>query len=151
MLDFARLDAANIADEPFAYAIVPGFVLAGISRCDRYRLSSDRASGSFPLAALSYGPAFAAMIDNLTGSRRCARSLRGNSKSISNQRPVMVTVRGQCTARDGHIHTDSTKARHHAALHQPQLGMRERATAAAAFADDLKDFAAEVPPKKARS
>jgi len=106
MLDYERLIATEVATEPFPYAIVPGFVAADA----RDEIDADypkiARSGSFPLSTLSYGPAFAQLIGELTGERMCAL-VAGKFGIDLEGRPVMTTVRGQCTARDGHIHTDS--------------------------------------------
>ena len=106
MLDFARLDAAKVTTEPFAYTIVPGFVAPDFRDAIEADYPRIERSGSFPLASLSYGPAFAQMIDEITGPGMRAIVARKFELDLE-ARPVMVTVRGQCTSRDGHIHTDS--------------------------------------------
>jgi SM-20-related protein len=148
MLEFERIRAAKVEREPFPFAIIPAAVApefrasieAGYPRIDRY--------GSFPLPALSYGVAFAALIAELTGPRM--RELVETKFDIDlSARPVMVTVRGQCTARDGNIHTDSTtklitmllytNRAHECASARLRL-LRSR--------DNLDDYAAEVPPEE---
>jgi hypothetical protein len=106
MLDFDRVSAATVANEPFPYAIVPGAVAEQF----RAPVESDYPEisryGSFPLPALSYGPVFAQLIQELTGDRMRGIVERKFDIDLS-ARPVMVTVRGLCTARDGNVHTDS--------------------------------------------
>lgn len=107
MLEFERLDAAAVESEPFPFTIIPGVV----SEQFRTPVETDYPAisryGSFPLPALSYGPAFATLIEELTGDRMRGIVERKFGIDLSD-RPVMITVRGQCTARDGNIHTDST-------------------------------------------
>ncbi len=106
MLDFARLAAAKVATDPFPFTIVPGFVAANFRNAIEADYPRIVRSGSFPLASLSYGPAFAQMVEQLTGPAMRAIVARRFEIDLES-RPVMTTVRGRCTARDGHIHTDS--------------------------------------------
>ena len=107
MLEFERVNAAQVEREPFPFTIIPGIV------SERFRLPIEAdypaisRYGSFPLPSLSYGPAFAQLIEELSGAKMRGIVERKFGIDLSD-RPVMVTVRGQCTARDGNIHTDST-------------------------------------------
>jgi hypothetical protein len=106
MLEFERISAAHIENEPFPFTIIPGVV----SEQFRAPIEADYPAiaryGSFPLPSLSYGPAFAQLVEELSGER-----MRGIVEEMFGidltGRPVMATVRGRCTARDGNIHTDS--------------------------------------------
>jgi len=106
MLEFERVSAAQVESEPFPFTIIPGVV----SEQFRAPIETDYPAisryGSFPLPALSYGPAFARLVGELTGETMRGIVERKFCIDLSN-RPVMVTVRGQCTARDGNIHADS--------------------------------------------
>jgi len=106
MLEFERLNAAEVAREPFPFAIVPGFVAENFRDAIEADYPGIDRSGSFPLAALSYGPNFAALIGELTSPEMRAIVAAKFELDLASK-PVMVTVRGQCTSRDGHIHTDS--------------------------------------------
>ncbi|MGH6878061.1 MAG: 2OG-Fe(II) oxygenase [Rhizomicrobium sp.] len=148
MLDFERLSAAKIANEPFAYAIIPGFVSAGVRDAIEADYPAIERSGSFPLAALTYGPTFAQMIEELTGHKMRALVARKFDVDLES-RPVMVTVRGQCTARDGYIHTDSATKLVTMLLYTNRSW--ECASARLRLlrsGSDLDDFAAEVPPEE---
>src|SRR3546814_194999 len=67
MLDLAALDATRLEREPFDHCVLPAFVkpetMADVQQ-DFPRI--DR-PGSFPVAALDYGPAFARLLDELQG------------------------------------------------------------------------------------
>jgi len=148
MLEFERVNAAQIAGEPFPFAIIPRVV------AEQFRAPIDAdypaisRYGSFPLAALSYGPAFAELIADLTGETMRAIVERKFGIDLSG-RPVMVTVRGRCTARDGNIHADSatklitmllyTNRAHECA--SARLRILRSST-------NLDDYAAEVPPEE---
>lgn len=148
MLEFERISAARIENEPFPFAIIPGVV----SEQFRAPVEADYPAisryGSFPLPSLSYGPAFAQLVEELSGERM--RGIVEEKFGIDlSDRPVMATVRGWCTARDGNIHTDSatklvtmlfyTNRAHECASARLRL-LRSPLS--------LEDYAAEVPAEE---
>jgi SM-20-related protein len=105
-LDLLAFERIPLNLEPFPYLIVPSFVpppvLPALS-ADFPRIDQP---GSFPVADLAYGPAFAAFLAELEGpafreatSQKFGLDLEG--------RPTMVTVRGQARSEDGRIHADA--------------------------------------------
>jgi hypothetical protein len=148
MLDFARLDAAQVTTEPFAFTIVPGFVapeFRGAVEADYPRIDG---AGSFPLPSLSYGPAFAQIIEEITGPTMRAIVSRKFDIDLESH-PVMVTVRGQCASRDGRIHTDSDTKLITMLLYTNRAW--ECASARLRLLrspDDLEDYAAEAPAEE---
>jgi len=148
MLDFARVSAAPVAEEPFAFAIIPGVVAEGCRDAVEADYPAIGRAGSFPLPTLSYGPAFAQLIDELTGTRM--RGLVADKFRIDlSQRPVMVTVRGQCTARDGNIHADSTTKLVTMLLYTNRAHECDSARLRLLRSPtELDDYAAEVPPEE---
>src|SRR5271170_3006382 len=64
-LDLEALKAVPLTREPFEYFVVPGFVRAEA----RAQINADYPKitdgGSFPVAQLSYGPAFRQFLDDL--------------------------------------------------------------------------------------
>src|SRR4029077_14705362 len=62
--------------------------------------------GSFTLPSLRFGPAFRNFMDAIRGPE-FTRAVSEKLGMDLSKRPTMVTVRGQSTARDGQIHTDS--------------------------------------------
>lgn len=148
MLEFERISAAPVESAPFPFAIIPG----AVSEKFRAPVEADYPAisrfGSFPLPALSYGPAFAHLIEELTGDRMRGIVERKFNIDLS-ARPVMATVRGRCTARDGNIHADSatklvtmllyTNRAHECA--SARLRILRSPT-------NLDDYAAEVPPEE---
>jgi len=105
-IDLDAFDAAPVAREPFAYAMVPHFVrreaMAAINA--DYPLVTH--PGSFPLPTLKYGPAFAELMAAIQGPEFTALVERKLGMNLAG-RPTMVTARGVSAARDGQIHTDS--------------------------------------------
>jgi hypothetical protein len=105
-VDLALVEKTPLETEPFPYLVVPGFVppaaLAALS-ADYPKI--DR-PGSFPVADLRYGPAFAAFLVELEGPAMRAVFAEKFALDLGD-RPTMVTVRGQAQAKDGSIHTDT--------------------------------------------
>jgi hypothetical protein len=145
-LDLAALRAAPLTREPFPYLIVPGFVRAEALAAVHADYPPIDSPGSFPVSEVSYGPAFGALLDALTGPRLRAACAEKFGISLAG-RPTMVTVRGRCGTRDGNIHTDA-KSKIITALiymnpHWEQAGGRLRLLRSA---HDLDDVLVEVPP-----
>ena len=62
--------------------------------------------GSFPLREVSYGPAFAKLIEDMRSDEFRQAFEEKFNVDLTN-RPDMITVRGRCSEKDGKIHTDS--------------------------------------------
>ena len=146
ILDLDRLRAAPLRREPFDFVIVENFIrtervpalLADFPRTQRH--------GSFPLAALDCGGAFAGLAAELESEglrqeieRQFAIDLAG--------RPTMITVRGRSDGKDGRIHTDSATKLVTLLLYLnpvwDEAGGRLRLLRRGG---DLDDYAAEVAP-----
>ncbi|OJT95004.1 MAG: hypothetical protein BGN82_11470 [Alphaproteobacteria bacterium 65-7] len=105
-IDLEAFEAAPVAREPFAYAMVPHFVKAGAMAAINADYPLVIHPGSFPLPTLKYGPAFAALIAAIQGPD-FTRLVEKKLGVDLGGRPTMVTARGVSAARDGQIHTDS--------------------------------------------
>lgn len=107
MLDIAAIENAPLAHDPFAHVIVPG----AISKTALAAINDDfpriETPGSHPVATLEYGPAFGAFLDALR-DKPFARAMGAKLGMSLEDKPVMITVRGQCRATDGKIHVDSS-------------------------------------------
>lgn len=145
-INIEALRAASVAAEPYPYLIVPGFIrreaLEGI-QADYPKLELP---GSFPLPTLAYGKSFKLMMDEISGPEMTAVMAEKFHIDLS-KRPTMITVRGQCRAKDGQIHTDSKTK-----LITVLIYMNGRWEAPGGrlrllrSADNLNDVFAEVPP-----
>ena len=106
MLDLERFRTTPLTREPFDFLVVPEFVRpearGGI---DKDYPVVDRA-GSFPLGEVSYGPAFAKLIEEMR-SEEFRKAFEEKFGIDLSNRPDMITVRGRCSEKDGKIHTDS--------------------------------------------
>jgi hypothetical protein len=147
MLDLATFRARELCRDPFDYLVVPGFVKAEARDAINADFPRLDLPGSFPLGGLRYGPAFAALIEELRGEavREAFEAKFGIDLS---RRPVMFTVRSRCSERDGQIHTDSaTKVITVLIYMNPRwedAGGRLRLLRSGT---DLDDYVAEVPPE----
>ena len=105
-IDFDGFTAASLARDPYDHLIVPHFLRPdAIARIDAdYPVIES--PGSFPVESLSPGPAFAQLMDELTGAAVC-RAFSEKFGVDLTPYPTTVTVRGHCQARDGSIHTDT--------------------------------------------
>ena len=106
LLNLATFNAMPLCREPFDYLVVPGFLKAEeLGRIHADYPQVDR-PGSFPLSEVSYGPVFAALIEELRNDTVREAFEKKFGVDLKN-RPTMFTVRGRSAERDGQIHTDS--------------------------------------------
>jgi SM-20-related protein len=105
-LDLDTFRAASLVTEPFSYVVVPGFIRPEALHLINTDYPDILRPGSFPLGQLSYGPAFRAFISELE-SVEFRKVFEEKFKIGLAGRPMTVTVRGRCAAKDGQIHTDS--------------------------------------------
>jgi SM-20-related protein len=106
-IDVEAVRNATVVHDPFPFLMVPGFVKTEAIDAIERDFPAVAHAGSFPLPTLHYGPAFQAFMDAIRGPE-FARAVGAKLGMDLSQRPTMVTVRGQSSARDGQIHTDST-------------------------------------------
>jgi SM-20-related protein len=105
-LDMDALKAVPLVKDPFQYFVVPAFVrpeaCAEINR-DYPKIAKP---GSFPMAQLGYGPGFREFAEELA-SEEFRKAFEEKFGLDLAGRPHTITVRGQCSPRDGRIHTDT--------------------------------------------
>lgn len=146
LFDFDAFERIPLARDPFDYLVVPGFLrpdaLVALNR-DFPEISGP---SNFPPERLTYGPTFAAFLDQLRTPAFAAPfaakfgvDLEGCATTIS--------IRRFCEATDGHIHTDH-KSKLITILFYfnedwPHPGGRLRMLRSAT---DIEDCAAEVVP-----
>ena len=145
-LDLEAFRRTALVREPFPFVVVPGFVAPAAQA----RLSADyptiAQAGSFPLADLTYGAAFAAFVAELEGDAMRAAFAEKFAIDLAG-RPTMITVRGHARAGDGSIHTDTKTKLITALIYMNEAweapGGRLRLLRAP---DDLDSVITEVPP-----
>ena len=147
-LDLDRFRATPLQAEPFPHLIVPGFLRPDAMSAVNADYPQIDKPGSFPTSELSYGPAFARLLDELNGPEMTA-AFAGKFGIDLSDHPIMITVRGQCRAKDGQIHTDSKTKIITVLLYMNSGweadGGRLRLLRSGA---DLEDVVAEVPPEE---
>jgi hypothetical protein len=148
-LDLAAMDATPVATDPFTHIVVEKFVRPGKLGGVIAALPPIAKRGSFPLGSLRLGTDAAAMFQELEGpgfreavARKFGLDLVGS--------PVMTTLRGQSSERDGRIHCDSTAKRVTVLvyLNQETDAWSRHAGCLRLLRgpDDVEDFVVEVPP-----
>ncbi len=145
-IDLDLLARAPLATDPFPYLLVPGFVPEK-ARADLAAAypAIDR-PGSFPVADLRFGPAFAEFLAEIEGEAMRRAFAEKFSIDLTG-RPTMVTVRGQAQLKDGSIHTDTASKLITVLIYMNEAweapGGRLRLLRSR---DNLEDMVAEVPP-----
>jgi hypothetical protein len=147
-LNIDALRKTALTEEPFPYLIVPGFIKPEALEGIEADYPQVELPGSFPLPTLDYGPRFRRFIDDLEGPEMAA-AIAEKFKVDLRHRPTMVTVRGQCRATDGQIHTDSRSKLITVLVYMngkwEKPGGRLRLLRSP---DNLNDVFAEVPPEQ---
>ncbi len=145
-IDVAAVRAARLTREPFPWLMVPGFVKADAIAAIEADFPAVEHAGSFPLPTLRFGPAFARLMDAIRGPEFTQAVAEKFAIDLSG-RPTMITVRGQSSTRDGHIHTDSVTKLITVLIYMN--GKWESPTGRLRLLrapDNLDDVIAEVPP-----
>ncbi len=146
VIDFEAIAKTELTREPFQFFATPGVLSAMDLAAIREDFPDIRKPGIFPLSELSYGPAFARLIEDIKGQELEDVMAEKYGVDLSDK-PLMITVRGQAQKKDGRIHTD-TKTKFVTCLlylndiwdeGKGRLRMLRRP-------DDLNDFMVEIPP-----
>jgi len=106
MVDLERFRNTPLTREPFEFLIVPEFVKTAARTSIEKDYPEVARPGSFPLREVTYGPAFAKLIEEMRSDEFREAFEKKFNVDLAN-RPDMVTVRGRCSEKDGKIHTDS--------------------------------------------
>jgi hypothetical protein len=105
-LDLPAFREALLQRDPFEYLVLPGFVRPEACAAVNRDYPLIRRHGSFPVDCLHFGPAFEALLAELSSAEM--REAFEEKFDINLQdRPTLITVRGQCCGKDGRIHTDT--------------------------------------------
>ena len=105
-IDVEAVRNATVVADPFPYLMVPRFVKSEAIPAIEADFPQVTHAGSFPLPTLNFGPKFQEFMDAIRGPE-FTRAVADKFGIDLSHRPTMVTVRGQSSARDGQIHTDS--------------------------------------------
>jgi len=142
------LRATPVSTEPFPYLIVPNFVRDEALAQIEADYPDVKIPGSVPLPALTYGQNFSQFMDDIRGPEMASIIAEKFNVDLAGH-PTTVTVRGQCRATDGQIHTDSKTKLITILIYMngkwEQPGGRLRLLRSP---DNLNDSFAEVPPNQ---
>jgi len=145
--DFEALERAPLDRDPFDHLVVPGFVRAAALDDVNAAFPKVDRPGSFPMSELSFGGAFAALIEELS-SDRLRLALQEKFDLDLTARPLMCTVRGRCRREDGRIHTDSASKVLTVLIYmQPDWNAEGGRLRLLRSAHDIEDYAAEIAPQ----
>ena len=106
ILDLERLHAAPLCREPFDFVFAEALLRADALGAVIDDFPAVDGHGSYPVAQLRYGPAFAALVDELEDAP-LRQAIEDKFAIDLDGRPTMITVRGRSDGKDGRIHTDS--------------------------------------------
>lgn len=148
-LDYDRLAATPVGEDPFAHVVVEHFVPPAALAAVLADLPPVLKGGSFPTEGLRLGPAGRALIDALEGPRFRAAIAAKFGLDLQDA-PTMITLRGQTREKDGRIHCDSTAKRVTVLLYlnpyTPAWTNQDGCLRLLRSATDIDDYAVEVPP-----
>lgn len=146
LFDFAAFEATPLARDPFDYLVVPGFLPPVALDALNRDFPQIEGPSNYPPERLTYGPAFAALIDALRARPFAARIEDKFEVDLSGCTPT-IAIRKFCEATDGNIHTDHKSKVITVLLYfnrdWPHPGGRLRMVRSA---KDIEDYAAEVVP-----
>ncbi|GBE43216.1 hypothetical protein BMS3Bbin10_01292 [bacterium BMS3Bbin10] len=146
MINFDAIKRTNVTREPFQFFSTPGVLSAVDLAAARADFPVIREPGIFPLSELSYGPAFARLIDDITGLE--LEDIMGEQYGVDlSDKPLMVTVRGRAQEKDGRIHTDSKVKLVTCLLYLNDIW--DESTGMLRLLrnpGDIEDYIAEIPP-----
>jgi hypothetical protein len=147
-INLDALRATPVTQDPYPYLIVPGFIRSEVLASVEADYPKVEKPGSFPLPSTGFGPNFKQLIDEIRGPEMTSIIAEKFGMDLSN-RPTTVTVRGQCRATDGQIHTDSVTKLITVLIYMngkwEKPGGRLRLLRSP---DNLNDAFAEVPPNQ---
>lgn len=146
MLDLNAFRNQPLTESPFPYLVLPDFVTPQGRSAANADFPKIEQPGSFPLDTLSYGPRFAALMDELK-TQKVREAFAEKFGLDLSDKPVMITVRGRCSERDGSIHTDAvTKIITVLIYLNANWGQEGGKLRLLRSGEDLDDMIAEVPP-----
>lgn len=106
MINLDVVKKTPVTQEPFPYLVAENIIdKAGIKDINT-DFPDIHSPGIFPLSALETKGAFDALIQEIQGPE-LRKVLAEKFQLNLSDKPLMVTVRGQCQKKDGRIHTDS--------------------------------------------
>jgi SM-20-related protein len=148
-MSFMNLDALRatpLVHDPFDFIAVPGFLTPESAEVVAPDFPPIKKGGSFPVQGLTYGPGFAALLDEVRGKPFWEAMSEKFGLDLF-ALPQMITVRGRCQRKDGRIHPDTdTKVITCLIYLNREWGNTEGRLRMLRSATNLEDYVVEVPP-----
>ena len=145
-LNLARFRTTPLTPTPFPHLIVPQFLAPETCLRINENFPRIRKPGSFPLARLSYGDVFTALIEQLRSDEMRHAFAEKFDVDLTG-RPTMITVRGRCGPKDGRIHTDSVTKIITVLLYLNPAWAEDGGRLRLLRSENLGDVLLEVPPE----
>lgn len=146
LFDYAALDAAQLARDPFDHLHVPGFIRPEALALLNRDYPAIEGPGNYPPEELRYGPSFAALLEELVSPGFAARIGAKFQVDLAGCQPT-IAIRRFCEPTDGNIHTDHKSKVITLLLYfneeWPHEGGRLRLLRSAT---DIEDYVTEVVP-----
>ncbi|MCH9808386.1 MAG: 2OG-Fe(II) oxygenase [Alphaproteobacteria bacterium] len=105
-LNLDKLLEADVADKPYTFTVVPGFLSPDSVRAINETYPNIEKGGSYPLDSLEANMVIKEVIDELDGPQ-FQKAIEQKFAVDLNDRPKMYSLRGYTRSKDGRIHTDS--------------------------------------------
>ncbi|THD51089.1 2OG-Fe(II) oxygenase [Phenylobacterium sp.] len=105
-LNWRTLEAAELVRTPFDHIAIAQVLLPECAAAIPDEFPTIKSPGSFSMADAPPGPVLASLIDDLMSQRFRVRMTEIFEIDLEGK-PAVVTLRGQCSAKDGRVHTDS--------------------------------------------
>ncbi|MEP6742070.1 MAG: 2OG-Fe(II) oxygenase [bacterium] len=106
IISLAALRDAPRNDNPFPYVVIEKLLRPEYAADVAQDFPNIKSRGSFPLTEVSGGATFQRLVDELN-SPELKAAIAEKFEVNLDDRSTMITVRGQASARDGRIHTDT--------------------------------------------
>lgn len=147
ILDLDTVKTAPLHKEPFPYLIINNIFRNECTSDVVNSFPAINSRGSFPLSATTYSGCFATLIEEL--QHPALKKLIGERFNMNlEDKPTMITLRGQTTKRDGHIHVDSSSKLITVLLYLNSNWQSPKGRLRLLYNNhDLNNYAAEISPE----
>jgi hypothetical protein len=146
VIDFQAVARAEATHEPFSFFAAQSVLNTDDLAAVRADFPDIRKPGIFPLSELTYGPAFADLVEDIK-SQKLEDLLAEKYRVDLSDMPLMITVRGQAQEKDGQIHNDTRTKFVTCLLYLIELWDEGVGRLRMLRSPDrLDDYAAEIPP-----
>jgi hypothetical protein len=145
-INFAVLESSSVREEPFPHLIVEGFIRPDAFETIACNFPELPGRGSHPVRELHLGNAMASLMGELQGER-FEQIISHKFGLVLKGLPTLCTLRGETSASDGQIHTDS-RSKVVTVLIYMNTGwsVPEGRLRILRSPDNIDDYAAEIAP-----